>query len=156
MISGGNRNPTNAELGTWGPDGNGEASSRHPHRRPRPSANATVPVCVRASPATTRQALEVLLDNALTHRAGEVRLSCRPVGPGVVVDVADQGPGISCGVEEVIFTRRFSTADGDGVGLALARTLVEAHGGQLKLVSRHPTRFQIALPVAEAHPGPIL
>ena len=43
MISGGNRNPTNAELGTWETDGNDEASSRHTHRRPRPCANATVP-----------------------------------------------------------------------------------------------------------------
>jgi len=106
------------------------------------------PTRVRASPAATRQALEVLLDNALTHGAGEVRLCARPIGAGVLVDVADEGPGIPLGMEEAIFTRRVSSGDGHGVGLPLARTLVEAHGGQLRLASRHPTRFQIALPVA--------
>ncbi|MFA5081627.1 MAG: ATP-binding protein, partial [Hydrogenophilaceae bacterium] len=40
-----------------------------------------------------------------------------------------------------------SKPEGMGLGLAISRTLVEAHGGSLDLVSRRPTRFCFTLPV---------
>lgn len=89
---------------------------------------------VRVPDGAVRQALDVLVDNALRHGAGRVTVTVEPLGARVVIEVADEGPGL---------------ADGSvpGIGLRLAAELAERFGGDL-LVRRwapHP-RLALLLP----------
>ncbi len=101
---------------------------------------------VAVAPATLRTVLDVLLANALTHGAGRVRLLARAADHAVVVEVSDSGPGVT-GSEEQIFGRRSAGSKGTGIGLALARSLIEADGGRLELTSRTPAVFTVVLPL---------
>jgi len=97
-----------------------------------------------------REILNVLVDNAEVHGAGTVTVAARRAGAGVVVDVSDEGAGIE-GDVGAIFTRRSEHAAGHGIGLALARSLAEAHGARLEVTraAPHPT-FTLALPATRA------
>jgi signal transduction histidine kinase len=105
----------------------------------------------RITPGRLREAIGVLIDNALRHGAGEVLLSVRPGGAGregmVVVEVTDAGEGIPDALAPHVFDRGVSGASSTGVGLALARALVEADGGRLELSSPRPARFAVYLRV---------
>ncbi len=104
-------------------------------RRLEVSIEAHLP-WVDASPAAVRQILDVLIDNALVHGAGEVALSGFRVGDGAVVAVADQGATTLSAAS--IFLRRNPEAAGEGIGLALARRLAEAEDIRLLLVDPGP------------------
>ena len=97
-----------------------------------------------ASPAAIRQVLAVLVDNAVRHGAGTVRITVRDAANAVAVDVGDEGRGIT-GDTEAIFLRRTRADSGHGIGLALARTLAEAEGGRLELSNAMPPRFTLLL-----------
>ncbi|HEY2173934.1 MAG TPA: HAMP domain-containing sensor histidine kinase [Mycobacteriales bacterium] len=97
-----------------------------------------------ASPAAIRQVLAVLVDNAVRHGAGTVRITVRDAANAVAVDVGDEGRGIT-GDTEAIFLRRTRADSGHGIGLALARTLAEAEGGRLELSNATPPRFTLLL-----------
>ncbi len=103
-----------------------------------------------------------LLGNALKHcrEAHEVRVTIQEQ-PGVVrVEVQDQGPGIAQEDVERIFARfqqgRHSPEGGVGIGLSLARELVELHGGRLQLrsVEGQGSTFSFELPLGTAHLRP--
>jgi signal transduction histidine kinase len=84
-----------------------------------------------ASPGVVTEILQVLVDNAHRHGAGEVTLAIRG-GPGwVAVDVADEGPGLGEDPERAFVRRPEGTRRGHGIGLALARSLAHAEGGRL-------------------------
>ena len=54
--------------------------------------------------------------------------------PSVVVEVADDGPGIPADVTERVFNAFFTTkAQGSGLGLAIVRKIVDAHDGRIDL-----------------------
>ncbi|MFY9807363.1 MAG: ATP-binding protein [Pseudonocardiaceae bacterium] len=114
----------------------------------------------RVTPGRLREALGVLIDNALRHGAGVVTLSARWTGVGpdrmVVVEVTDGGEGVPEDLAAHVFDRGISGASSTGVGLALARALVEADGGRLELSSARPARFAVYLrvPRGEELPGP--
>ena len=105
----------------------------------------------RVTPGRLREALGVLIDNALRHGAGTVTLSARWTGVApdrmVVVEVTDGGPGVPEELAPHVFDRGISGASSTGVGLALARALVEADGGRLELSSARPARFAVYLRV---------
>ena len=103
------------------------------------------PAVARAARGAVEQALDVLLDNALRHGRGTVRLNVRRLDGHAVVAVSDEGDGITAGHEGEVFERAAS-GGGSGLGLALARTLVEAGGGRLRLAVARPPRFEIILP----------
>jgi signal transduction histidine kinase len=70
--------------------------------------------------------------------------------PTVVVDVADQGPGIPADVAEKIFNPFFTTKpQGSGLGLAIVRKIVDAHDGRIDVQTApgQGTRFRVTLPV---------
>jgi signal transduction histidine kinase len=93
-----------------------------------------------------REIVTVLVDNATRHGRGAVTMRTRAAGGGVIVEVEDEGPGLTGDPAEA-FMRRSATATGHGIGLALARSLAEAHGARLH-VSRarpHPV-FMLAMP----------
>lgn len=99
----------------------------------------------RASPSAVRQILSVLLDNAIQHGAGQVRVRARNAGAALAIDVADDGAGISRD-EPDLFVRRAEHSTGHGIGLALARSLAEAEGGRLRLARPAPPVFTLLLP----------
>jgi signal transduction histidine kinase len=99
-----------------------------------------------ASRGAVGQAVDVLIENALEHGGGAVTVSVEDRDGRAVIAVADEGEGVPAGTERAIFARGGSPAGGTGVGLHLARALVEADGGRLRLVRPRPARFEIALP----------
>ena len=106
---------------------------------------------VRATPVALSQVLSTLLENSLAHGRGTVDVQARRSGPSVVVEVSDQGEGVSSTIAPHIFERAVSTAKSTGLGLALARDLAEANGGRLELIQAQPAIF--ALFLSEAGPG---
>ena len=98
-----------------------------------------------ASAGAVGQALDVLLDNALRHGAGTVVVELEELPAEARISVRDEGRGIPEDARLEIFVRGSSLAGGTGVGLSLARALVEADGGQLMLASPQPVRFEIRL-----------
>lgn len=104
----------------------------------------------RVTPARLREAVGVLLDNALRHGAGPVSLAARATDKGLVVEVADNGPGVPAELVPHVFERGVSAGSSTGIGLALARALVEADGGRLELSRARPPTFAVFLPAARA------
>jgi heavy metal sensor kinase len=92
-------------------------------------------VTVLADPVRVEQALDNLVENALTHGAGTVELSARERGSFVELHVGDEGPGFAPGFAARAFDR-FSRADearsrtGTGLGLAIVDVIARAHGGE--------------------------
>jgi len=101
-----------------------------------------------------REIVAVLVDNGCRHGAGTVTVAVRAAGRGVVVEVGDEGAGVR-GDPARVFERHQPDAAGHGIGLALARSLAEAHEARLELTrpGDHP-RFAVALPgIALPPPG---
>jgi signal transduction histidine kinase len=103
------------------------------------------PVPAAGSAATLRQVLDVLIDNARVHGAGTVRIELSVHGGSAVVSVGDEGPGIAEGREQRIFERGTSFGGGRGVGLAVARDLLDHDGGRLVLARSRPPVFEAFL-----------
>jgi two-component system sensor histidine kinase FlrB len=96
-------------------------------------------------------ALLNLIDNALEAGAGEVLLSAEPEGErGLLLRVCDDGPGIDPVLRPVLF-EPFVTgrSGGTGLGLAVVRRLIEAHGGRIEASEavEHGASFLIHLPL---------
>jgi two-component system, NtrC family, sensor kinase len=89
-------------------------------------------------------------------RGGELRLSGRPVGDGVEVEVADTGVGISPESLARITEPLYSTkARGLGLGLAITRAILDKNSGSLRVASTvgKGTTFTVRLPTAGAEEG---
>jgi signal transduction histidine kinase len=106
-----------------------------------------------------RRAVENLVGNAIKYSEGGtvVRVSARPDGDAVEIAVADEGRGIRPEDLPHIFEPFYRGRDaveaqvrGSGLGLSLARRVVEAHGGTVSVESRMGggSRFAIRLPAA--------
>jgi signal transduction histidine kinase len=101
---------------------------------------------VSLEPGPGRQVVDILLDNALQHGGGATSLRIDADGGAWArLAVEDAGTGIPPGQEARIFERRHSLAGGSGLGLALARDLVRAAGGELSLARSSPPRFEVRL-----------
>lgn len=92
-----------------------------------------------------QQVVGVLVDNALAHGAGTVTVSARPASQHIVVEVTDEGEGVAPELVPRLFQRGVSGAGSTGLGLALARALVEADGGRLELRRPRPPVFAVFL-----------
>ncbi len=107
------------------------------------------------------QVITNLLTNAVhyNHEGGEIRITIRREGEFVLIEVADNGPGIAPEHLPNVF-RRFYRADAartaaqgrSGLGLAISKAIVEAHGGALEVVSESGkgALFTIRLPIVPA------
>lgn len=107
-----------------------------------------------------QQVVVGLIDNAVTHAPGAViRLSASQTDTTAVVTVADDGPGMSEAEASSAFDRftrgdpaRTRSTGGFGLGLAIAKSLVEAHGGTLELrtAPAEGTTFTVTVPLDSA------
>ncbi len=111
------------------------------------------PLHVEGDSARLRQVLANLLRNAEQAGAHSVHIEGRADERCVVLQVRDDGPGVPAALRPRLF-EPFTTSrkDGTGLGLALARRLVERQGGTLRLVdSDGPgALFELSLPRAQA------
>lgn len=108
------------------------------------------------------QVLSNLVENAVKYAPAdsEIEIVCRRDGREVVVEVADRGPGVAAEEIPRLFEPFYRTAGGIarggglGLGLAVAKGLVEAHGGRIWFENRvgGGARFLFALPAAIEQP----
>jgi len=123
------------------------ARARHVNVTLTPTGSARAPVLLEADPDRLQQVLLILIDNALKHTqsGGSITLRVEHQGGEALVEVRDTGEGIPAEQLSRVFDRFFrgdaartrsSAAGGAGLGLSIAKSLVEAHGGHLTLSSR--------------------
>ncbi len=104
-------------------------------------------------PSKIRRVFAVVLKNAVEAMlaGGNLTVSTRAEGDRVVVEIADTGSGISAEIRDEVF-KPFGTKKrgGFGLGLAAAKRIVEAHGGDISFDSEpgRGTTFRISLPCA--------
>ena len=113
---------------------------------------------VRADPERLAQVLDNLVSNALRYAPGASRviLAARATADGVQLAVSDEGPGLTEDQRNRVFERfyrvdpsRSRALGGSGIGLAIARALVDAMGGRIWAESEgpgHGATFAIELP----------
>lgn len=92
-------------------------------------------VWMRGDPALLSSMLENLIGNAIkfTPPGGQVTVTVRPAGAHATLTVEDSGPGFPAGALTNAFVRGTTQVEGFGLGLAVVRQVVEAHGGGLEL-----------------------
>jgi signal transduction histidine kinase len=120
---------------------------------------------VDADPKRLRQVVLNVLSNALkfTQPGGEVTVGARPCASGVEIAVVDNGPGIAPEHIDRIFDPMYQPgggerSDGLGLGLALVKRLVDAHGGRVSITSPgdgRGTNVTITLPVTKTLDGEV-
>ena len=113
---------------------------------------------VDADPVRAREILTNLIANALryTPRGGRVSVEARATDASVAIEVRDTGAGIAPDHIGRIFDRFYKSAEsrGAGLGLAIAKQLVEAHGGEISATSvpGEGTDIRFTLPVESPVP----
>lgn len=121
------------------------------------TASSDRQVWVMADEAALRRVLTILLDNAVkyTPAPGCIDVSLGDGESGAIVTVSDTGPGISAEEQPKVFERfyrvdkaRRRAVSGAGLGLAIARWIVERHGGTIALesASGQGSKFSVHLP----------
>ncbi|WP_449768940.1 HAMP domain-containing sensor histidine kinase [Kitasatospora griseola] len=116
-----------------------------------------------ADEARLRQVVTNLIGNAVAHTPADtpIRIGVGTDDDHAVLEVADQGPGLTPAERERVFDRfyrtdssRNRTTGGSGLGLAIAQALVNAHGGRLTLDTApgEGCTFRVRLPLPDAPP----
>jgi signal transduction histidine kinase len=147
---------SDVDLGRLVEDTVAAASIGQDEVRIRAAVKGTVPQ-VRGDRERLRQIVVNLIDNAIKYSPGndEVEVSVRPENGVVRIEVCDRGPGIPLDQQRLIF-EKFGRADvpgsskpGTGLGLFIARSIAEAHGGTLDVRSGPGAgaTFVLTLPV---------
>jgi len=114
-----------------------------------------VPLLVNSFGSELNQVWTNIIDNAIDAMGGKGELRVRTYRDDncVVVEIADNGPGISPDIQSHIFEPFFTTkgvGEGTGLGLDTALRIVKKHRGNIQVSSKPgDTRFQVWLPLAE-------
>jgi signal transduction histidine kinase len=117
-----------------------------------------VPLLVNSFGSELSQVWTNMIDNAIDamHGRGELRVRTYRDDGCAVVEIGDNGPGISQDVQPHIFEPFFTTkavGEGTGLGLDTVQRIVKKHRGSIQVSSKPgDTRFQVWLPLAEAPP----
>ena len=136
-------------------------------RRAQPRAGGRTVSLVRGDDGTVlgdgellRRVVDNLIDNAIKYsaRGAPVTVSCMREGADWAIDVTDAGPGVPEAARPRLFERFYRADDarartdagGAGLGLAIARSVARAHGGDVTLHASAPDRcvFRLTLPAA--------
>jgi signal transduction histidine kinase len=96
------------------------------------------------TPEVQELVLSVLIENSLQHGAGTIEISARDFQSWTLIEIKDEGNGISQDIESTLMTQGVTTG-GTGLGLAWARNQVASDGGRLELRSLKPAVFGIFL-----------
>jgi two-component system OmpR family sensor kinase len=118
------------------------------------------PIVIEGDEGRLRQVIDNLLSNVRQHTpvAAAAYVSLRPAGDQVILTVEDKGPGIADADRELVFGRfarpdaaRAREQGGAGLGLAIVRSIVTAHGGVISVRTAHPqgSIFEVRLPVSD-------
>jgi two-component system sensor histidine kinase KdpD len=109
------------------------------------------------------QALVNLLENAVKYSEGPIEIVTTVTPDQATVEIADRGPGIPLGHETRIFDKferavREGTTSGVGLGLAICRAIVAAHGGKIWVQNREGggASFRFSLPIVGEAPKLVL
>jgi signal transduction histidine kinase len=132
------------------------AAMRAPAEASGVSLSAELPaheVLARANAERVQRVLFNLIQNAIRHTPtdGSVTVRARSGGDGVEVEVVDEGAGVPAGDGERVFEAFYRgdearSEEGAGLGLAISRAIVEAHGGRIWLEDGAPgTRVRFTL-----------
>ena len=121
------------------------------------SAVASDAVRVAGDPDRLEQAVQNLAANALRHTpdGGAITLSAERVDTSIRLRVSDTGPGIAPDHLPKIFDRFYKVdvsrkaAGGSGLGLSIAKAIVERHGGTITASNDNGAVFEILLPVTQ-------
>jgi signal transduction histidine kinase len=127
----------------------------------RLSTEINGPLPVDGDPERCREVMLILLDNAVkyTPEGGSIRLAARALDGDAVVTVSDTGVGVPPDEVDRLFDRfyrvdkaRSRAVGGAGLGLSIAREIVDALGGSLKIESQQGvgTSVTMRLPLAAA------
>ena len=112
---------------------------------------------LRANPVRLRQVLDNVVGNAIkySNNGGEVLISIKAEDDQLILQVTDNGPGITPGDQPHIFDKFYrgtnTKEEGSGLGLAIVKTIVDAHQGRIWVESTagKGSSFFIVLPVSE-------
>ncbi len=97
-----------------------------------------------ADPVRLKQVLLIIFDNAIrnTPSGGQVNFEVKGQGEKALLSISDNGPGIPDGLVDKVFERFYKVDDqssmdyrGSGLGLSIAKSLVEAQHGSIKITS---------------------
>ena len=95
-----------------------------------------------------------LADNAMRHGSTTLDLSAERHQNWLAIKVSDNGEGVSPSNKSQIFDSFFTTrrdSGGTGMGLAIVRAMLDAHGGAIRLIdSKGGTAFELTIPLADA------
>jgi two-component system response regulator RegX3 len=118
---------------------------------------------IRADSARVEEVLVNLLDNAARYspKGKSIIIGAKRDGPLLQVSITDHGPGIQPDRQRMIFdkyTRVDSEGEGVGLGLFIARRIVEAHGGKIWVTSPPPNipqgaQFTFTMPIMPSQPS---
>jgi PAS domain S-box-containing protein len=118
-----------------------------------------LPGALRGEPAGLRLALKILLENALrfTPPGSALHVSGRRAAGGIELALRDEGPGVAAADAPRIFEKGYRGANaaglpGKGLGLYMARSVVEVHGGSLAVLAPGGggAEFRLWLPAQDA------
>ena len=125
----------------------------------RPRRDSTV---VMGEPGRLARAIDNIIDNAISFSPadGLIEVAAIHVGDNILIRVEDEGPGVPPELREAIFNRFHSVRPKtenfgrhSGLGLAIARAIVEGHDGEIDVADRDDApsgaRFTITLPAAD-------
>ena len=110
-------------------------------------------------PPLIEQVLYNLFENAVRYTPPGTAIEVRAVkeDPELIVEVADRGPGLPPGTEQKVFEKFYRVAGpapgGLGLGLAICKGIVEAHGGRIWAENRGGAIFRFALPLEGTPPA---
>ncbi len=119
------------------------------------------PAMVEGDAARLRQLVFILVDNAIRHSptGGHVRVAVRRDGGSALLDVEDDGRGVSAEDMPHLFERFWrasgAPSGGTGLGLAIAKWIVDRHHGSIEVSNRQGggAQFRVRLPSSEAAPA---
>jgi signal transduction histidine kinase len=117
------------------------------------SASGDLEAALRISEENAAIIFSNLADNAVRHGSTGLDISAARQDDRMGIKVADNGEGVSPNNRGQIFDSFFTTrrdSGGTGMGLAIVRAMLDAHGGAIRLVeAEHGTAFELTIPVAD-------